>query len=382
MSAVSNTPSFKDDQHTFEPLGTFDLFSVDEDDQEEWFQNADLDRKGANNKTGNETYSHGDSDDEDDGEKPPSYLMKAILAGLYELPPPHILKYQTGWGRRIRYRSAHRLVSSFIPVPEKLQNSRAKNNSLERMALRRYSGFDENGLASEASDFDIFRVTLADGYEDLNQKLVQQALLEEKESEGLDVSNAGGAFHGQPNFLEGSASCQQMLYQHIRSAIEQVQSLYPPSQGRYGNNNNNNILRLEPKEIECWVNISRDGSWNRLHTHEGSAWSGVYYVQTPLTKDSAKTTNSYNGGGRLVLKPTPHPVEDTYQLDHHEKARLRSYHPCDKYNWVDETGYLDIEPVAGNMIIFPSFLHHCVLPSSMTGGDVDRISIAFNVNWQ
>ena len=47
---------------------------------------------------------------------PPSYLLKAILAGLYELPPPHILQYQTGWGRRIRYHEVRHIPTQFQPL--------------------------------------------------------------------------------------------------------------------------------------------------------------------------------------------------------------------------------------------------------------------------
>lgn len=32
------------------------------------------------------------------------------------------------------------------------------------------------------------------------------------------------------------------------------------------------------------VNINRNGHWNRLHTHAGASWSGVYYIKS--LKDS------------------------------------------------------------------------------------------------
>lgn len=28
------------------------------------------------------------------------------------------------------------------------------------------------------------------------------------------------------------------------------------------------------------VNINRNGHWNRLHTHAGASWSGVYYIKS------------------------------------------------------------------------------------------------------
>jgi Putative 2OG-Fe(II) oxygenase len=201
----------------------------------------------------------------------------------------------------------------------------------------------------------------------LNEALARAALSEERSGHaGLEVSNAGGAFHGQPHFLAGSkSSCQKELYNIIRITLECVECLYGSSADE---------LALEADEMETWVNISRHGSWNRLHTHEGSAWSGVYYVQNPALHD-----DSYSG--RLVLKPTTHPLEDTYQLSTREKTRLRPRVGCDLPQ-IDETAYLDIPPVPGSLILFPGWLHHCVLPSSMEERKGPRISIAFNVNWK
>ena len=47
---------------------------------------------------------------------------------------------------------------------------------------------------------------------------------------------------------------------------------------------------------ESWANINKDGHWNRLHSHAGATWSGVYYIQS----DPATLARRYSGS--LILK--------------------------------------------------------------------------------
>jgi hypothetical protein len=210
-------------------------------------------------------------------------------------------------------------------------------------------------------------------------------------------------------------------------------------------------------EAEAWLNVSQHGCWNRLHTHEGAVWSGVYYVSTPnkmnnefaersyqqqhtssrssssssspsssssspLSQSNVPTSQQqYVSGGELLLKPTPHPLEmDSYSLTAVEQNRLNSIplheyggdgdgdgddhndsEKCDtevhkgttqsietsssavtvcktdtlpneesdygkpsfnKCRAVCMCDYITLDPEEGTMIIFPSYLHHAVLP--------------------
>jgi Putative 2OG-Fe(II) oxygenase len=342
---------------------------------------------------------------------PPAYLMQAILAGLYELPPPHILKYQTGWGRRIRY---HRV-------------QHPTDCTMEYMTLQRHSHFQQvNGRyrATDCHEFDIYRVRFTNHpwWKDQLPRVALQ--MEQEQSDGIHVSNAGGTYHSWPNFFHSDDKVHRMFYRHIIQVVERMeqhqraQQLYcsrenmernrertVPGQGtapEFGSNGRqiDEILALEPKDIEGWVNISRtSGSWNRLHTHEGSAWSGVYY---------AASNSDHAWKGHLVLKPTPHPLEDTYTLTPVEQNRVRpsghedasflsGTYKCTESptgSLMDEACYLRIPPIVGDMIVFPSWLHHCVLPSSFDDPrrnsdelmprqqQQSRISIAYNINWK
>ena len=87
--------------------------------------------------------------------------------------------------------------------------------------------------------------------------------------------------------------------------------------------------------------------------------------------------------------------------DHHH------HHPTtEPFPYIDEVQYVMIPPVPGTMIIFPSYIHHCVLPLLQVTKEEDennndtihqtnhhtdqrqaqehtsRISIAFNINWK
>jgi hypothetical protein len=336
-----------DDDEEFIPL-LDKLFDLEE--EKNWEDCFDL---SASNAPHFFDQGGNDNTDVNDSSAAPAYLIKAILAGLYELPPPHILKYQLGLGRRVRYDSVVRLESHFLPLE-------GRSADLERMRLTRQ--FD----TSKAASFYVYRRTLLD-CENLNTTLRVVALAEELKSAGLDVSNAGGSWHGPPNFLSQrnlddtySRACLA-LYSFFADSVQQID----PHQ--------NHVLDLEPSNIECWINTSRNGSWNRLHTHEGSAWSAVYYVDA-----GSPQTTTY--GGRLVLKPSPHPREDTHTLDVRERERFFDWRDLDP-DW-SIVEYVDLDAVPGSMLIFPSWLHHCVLPTVMTESPSHpRISIAFNVNW-
>jgi uncharacterized protein (TIGR02466 family) len=292
----------------------------------------------------------------DDPSVAPSYLLTAILAGLYELPPIHILRYQTGWGRRVRYdpEKLVRLKPDFHQIGTILSID-GTALVLEKMMLRRYNYAEKEQFSCR--HFCIYRVQVQRP-EMLNQALRDAALEEQRHNPiGMDVSNAGGGWHGRPRFFQH----ERRLYRVCVDVIQEIEKRQTsPTR-----------LQLEPQDIECWVNISKNGSWNRLHTHEGSVWSGVYYV------DDGNSLHHY--GGRMLLKPTAHPKEDTYTLSVLEKDRFTEL-SSESHLELNGCEYLEIDPVPGHMIVFPGWLHHCVLPLSQLDCRSLRISVAFNVN--
>jgi len=112
--------------------------------------------------------------------------------------------------------------------------------------------------------------------------------------------------------------------------------------------------------IQGWANLNGPGDINRSHTHMmgGCHWSGVYYVQIPERTQ----------GGRLILQDRvldentgPRPFWRTPMLHDDPFACGRE---------------VAIDPVPGEVVLFPSSMHHRVEPFTGSGG---RISLAFNI---
>jgi len=111
------------------------------------------------------------------------------------------------------------------------------------------------------------------------------------------------------------------------------------------------LLDNEPFLGSMWANINSPGGYNRPHTHPNSLWSGVYYVKTPKDCGFLKCEN-------------PNPSLDTSRPKRKE-GNIPSY------LWTE----INFEPAAGRLIMFPSYLNHCVEPNE--SNDI-RISVSFN----
>lgn len=102
-----------------------------------------------------------------------------------------------------------------------------------------------------------------------------------------------------------------------------------------------------------WVNINPKHAYNALHDHPNSSLSGVYYVQT--TGQSGRIRFRDPRAGKRM---DPWPVAKDEESD--------------QRHW-DRVHY---KPVAGRLIMFPSWLEHDVEPNL---SDEERISISFNM---
>lgn len=333
-----------------------------------------------------------ESDEEDDAA--PLYLVSAVLAGLYELPPKWLMQTQTGRGRRVRYeRGVRRLCLEWeaIAAAAAGQPCAAAGSvgpavvaseapglagpklfkTMARAKVLRHFPEDEGGAVQEAA-FNVYQLTLEPELAArLNSELCGLASsAEQADPDGVDVSNAGG-WHSKPFLFDwpaGGARSMASVAVAAVGAVEAAEAAHTNTRARR--------LQLGAGQVESWINVSRDGNWNRLHTHEGAAWSGVYYA-------GVGRGHGRKYSGRLVLKPTPHPAEDSWPLRPEERGRLTRRTVAADQQAMEECRYFDVEPVAGLLVMFPSWLHHAVLPSRMVPEkDNVRVSIAFNVNAQ
>ena len=114
-------------------------------------------------------------------------------------------------------------------------------------------------------------------------------------------------------------------------------------------------------KANMWANINRAGHGNEFHTHPGSFWSGVYYVD-----DGGIAADPALGGELEFMDPRgAAPAMYAPQLAFATPGGL-SGGACEA-----------IPPRAGRLVMFPAWLLHGVRPYR---GTAERISIAFNLS--
>ncbi len=178
--------------------------------------------------------------------------------------------------------------------------------------------------------------------EALNAALREQVLAKERAHPGVAKSNFGG-WHSDEDLFEWGGDAIAELHRRVMVGVQEItaQACGEAVKG----------LRAEPR-VSGWANISRDRAYNGIHTHPECTWSGVYYV----TLGERDMSDPRNG---IIEFLDPRMGVDIMQL------------PGQPFGT-----QLQINPEAGTMMVFPSWLHHWVHPFRGTG---ERISLAFNV---
>jgi len=100
-----------------------------------------------------------------------------------------------------------------------------------------------------------------------------------------------------------------------------------------------------------WANINPPGGYNMPHIHPNSHFSGVYYIKAPK-----------NSGNIIFNEPKP---------GAHMIMPKRKEGTPPTHLWKE----VHAEPLEGRIIMFPSWLWHCVQPNK---SNEIRISVSFN----
>ncbi len=109
-----------------------------------------------------------------------------------------------------------------------------------------------------------------DGAGPVNEALREAIFAREKSHPGLKKSNAGG-YHSTEDLHTWSGDAGQTLFGWVIEALNHATSeLFAQD----------NLHEEFGWGVAIWANINRTGEANKLHTHPGSTWSGVYYVDT------------------------------------------------------------------------------------------------------
>ena len=155
-------------------------------------------------------------------------------------------------------------------------------------------------------------------------------------NEGRFISNKGG---WQSNDIIGVESFEPLV-----NVIEEVANLL---KGPFKLKDNAYLYASE-----MWLNVNKPTNYNILHHHGDSYISGVYYVHVPPE------------AGKLWFR---HPSVAKTVINWNKYLDSLNEHNCN--SWF-------VEPKAGDLIFFPSWLEHEV---DQNNSSEDRISIAFNL---
>jgi len=112
------------------------------------------------------------------------------------------------------------------------------------------------------------------------------------------------------------------------------------------------LLSREPIIGNMWANINPPGGYNRPHIHPNSHFSGVYYIKAPQNSGEI-VFNDPRSAAHMIM---PDRVKDIKPPSH---------------LWRE----VRVNPLEGRMLMFPSWLWHCVEPN---GSNDIRISVSFN----
>ncbi|WP_213957621.1 putative 2OG-Fe(II) oxygenase [Variovorax sp. dw_954] len=112
-----------------------------------------------------------------------------------------------------------------------------------------------------------------------------------------------------------------------------------------------------------WFQCANHGAFHDVHTHGNCSWSGVYVVQVdaPARRREHPVYGVANGVTRFYGPSF---------------LALAGGH-VDLGNAYLQPPHLDIEPVPGQLVLFPSWLAHQALPYD---GESERIVVSFNAS--
>jgi|TARA_Y200000002_G_C22558383_1_gene611385 uncharacterized protein (TIGR02466 family) len=178
-------------------------------------------------------------------------------------------------------------------------------------------------------------------YDKYKDELIQFSYEQlKKDPIGISKSNNGG-WHSQSKYANSQNPVSSIIINLIKSILN--------------NKNVFNIKDLSKAKMQMWININKPGDFNNKHNHPGSDLSGVFWVKS-LQKSGNLTFHSPNFmtqfgqinsikdeiGKKLFITPT-----------------------------------IEIEPLEGVIVLFPSDLTHAVQKNN---SDEDRISVSFNID--
>ena len=194
---------------------------------------------------------------------------------------------------------------------------------------------------------------------DLNVQLMNDIYYELENSGGVVASNVGG-WHSESDLHTRFPSFQSLM-NIINNALNQYCDKHGYESG------------LVCKRI--WANLNRENEYNMPHHHGNNAMTGVYYPVKQVIGDLYEFNYSenvslqlgtYDGeqGGCLTIQDPSYGMKTKLR----KKKQYKAF-TADHYHYY---------PVAGTLVLMPSYLVHSVLPFQ---GEGERVSISFSCDY-
>ena len=194
----------------------------------------------------------------------------------------------------------------------------------------------------------------------LNVNLVRDTLDCFSNTDSIQRSNMGG-WHS-PSDMETKYDSFNLL----RNQIQEAADIYCED---YGFEKGSKIKYL-------WANLNQTGDMNVGHDHARSTLTGVYYPVQNIIDDNC----TFNYKENISLLPGTWDGEDGGSIYFQDPAYglKRALEETEKPTAFNLSAYYTY-PIAGLLIIFPSYLLHAVTPFRKK---MKRISISFTANYE
>lgn len=175
-----------------------------------------------------------------------------------------------------------------------------------------------------------------------------------KESYQIETADHDGQKWSKKNYMGGFTSFASISHlDHFSSSFLEVKKLIDPLVKDFAQHLEMDLKGRKLVMTSFWLNIMPKGVVHTMHIHPLSTISGTYYIQTPKNGSAIKFEDP-----RLVNFMASPPRKS--------KAAPQNQR------------FISIEPQAGQVLLFESWMRHEVPPNPSSQ---DRISVSFNYDW-
>ena len=148
----------------------------------------------------------------------------------------------------------------------------------------------------------------------------------------VGLSAKQGLSESTLDFLDTDAPCITDLNETLRELV-----LMAATEANY--NNWPEDAQVAVDITESWFHVTTDGGYHDVHSHPNCSWCGIYFLEP-----GESSLDGLNGVNRFY------------------DPRINAEHYLDAGSqYLNTEGVWDFEPIAGQVIIFPSYLKHSAL---------------------